>query len=87
MDAPEIKIGTRVWIDGWRLPQPLLPSDWEAAPFRIESFNYVGTTRAVKVEITGRTRQWKSGEPWMRAKVTFVGDGEPDVELRGWVRS
>ncbi len=35
---------------------------------------------AVKVEVTGRKSHWDGfGYSWVRVKVTFVGDGEPDT--------
>ena len=40
---------------------------------------------AVNIEITGRTRIRRSGGWYVRAKVTFVGDGEPSTHTGGWV--
>ena len=42
---------------------------------------------AVNIEITGRTRQRRNGDYYVRVKITFVGDGEPDTITHGWVRS
>lgn len=39
---------------------------------------------AVNVEITGRTRIRRSGGYYVRVKITFLGDGEPDVITGGW---
>ena len=40
---------------------------------------------AVNIEITGRSRRRLMSDWYVRAKITFVGDGDPDVIVHGWV--
>ncbi len=42
---------------------------------------------AIDVSVTGRTAQYLGGASWLRAKITFVGDGEPNTYAKGWVRA
>jgi hypothetical protein len=42
-------------------------------------------TRAVRIEVTGRTLQWKHDRRVVRCRVVFLGDCEPDVETGGWL--
>ncbi len=60
--------------------------DWNAAEFRLPG--YPGTPAvAVNVETTGRTVRTIGAAfpPVVRVRITFVGDGEPDVTVAGWM--
>lgn len=73
-------------IDGWRIGTALLPSDWHLAPFRVESPG-TGLRLAVRVEVTGRGLVLRRGVLWVRVAVSFVGDGEPDLTVGGYLRA
>lgn len=84
----EPAVGSYVQLDSGR-GEWLLGCDWDGAQFRFP--NPVTPWResralAVNVEVTGRVLQWRDGGAWMRVKVTFVGDGEPDQVVRGYMR-
>ena len=40
---------------------------------------------AVEVEVTGRMPQKRLGSYYVRVKISFSGDGEPDVVCPGWM--
>ena len=63
----------------------LLPCDWERADWRMPLWA-TGVDIAVNVNITGRKPQRWCDSLWMRARITFVGDCEPDTATGGWVR-
>lgn len=60
--------------------------DWDAAEFRIPVTS-LRVPAAVNVTVTGRTiqRRGPGGGRWVRIRVTFVGDGEPNVNRGGWL--
>ena len=41
---------------------------------------------AIDVATTGKVLRWIDGASYLRARITFVGDNEPDTIARGWVR-
>jgi hypothetical protein len=57
------------------------------APFRLPSRRYDNIAYLCRVEITGRTLQRRPYDDrlWIRVRIVFVGDGEPDTESRGWM--
>ncbi len=55
-----------------------VPEPWNV---RIETNKPVSASLAVRVERTGRV---PNRDGYYRGKITFVGDGEPDVVTRGW---
>lgn len=84
------KVGSLIHLDGRKLNERLAPCEFpELAPFRFPSYNLHAVTGCVgpacRVEITGRTVQLRPGGCWVRVAVTFVGDGEPDTVVRGWM--
>jgi hypothetical protein len=83
-DMP-IKVGTYVRPDGWGLGNCLTAGLEGFCDFYLPT-NSGGPIKevAVNVEVTGRTMQRREGSYWVRVKITFVGDGEPDVVVRGW---
>jgi hypothetical protein len=63
----------------------LHPCDWwDGADFAVEVPPPVGRV-AVRIAITGRTLQYFDGEAWVRVRVTFPGDDEPDSHCKGWM--
>ncbi len=87
MSNPQVKTprpGDAVLLDTKKVSARLFPcDDWDAADFRIEGRI---TNVAVNVEVTGRRiRQVPGGGYGWRVKVTFVGDGEPDTTVGGWM--
>ena len=85
--APTPTVGQFIYPDGWYMGQTLQASTWEKAPFRIPCRNQGPiTSLAVRVIVTGRTRQWQHGSAWWRCRLIMVGDGEPDTTMGGWMR-
>jgi len=79
-----LDVGDYIKPDEWRLGSCLQKGD-SFSPFRLP-VNSNGPIKdlAVRIEITGRTLQWKHGENHVRVKIIFVGDCEPDTESGGW---
>lgn len=92
-DVPFPKIGSYVELDGGKWAARLGPSNWKCAEFRLPSdaFRRVyGESHpgiACNVAVTGRTLQKRGGEYWVRVRVRFVGDGEPDTVVYGWLKA
>lgn len=57
--------------------------DWDKAEYRYPT---ALSDFAVNIEITGRKEYWRDGTSWVRGRVTFVGDCEPDTSCGCWVR-
>lgn len=86
------KVGMAIEGDGWRFGYTLLDCEqkepvpgFSGADFRIESMT-TGESRAVNVAITGRVPTTRLGSHWLRCKITFVGDCEPDTVVKGWIK-
>ncbi len=79
------EVDSIVQPDNWPLSQRLLPSDWEAAQFRITTDQVVIPSLAVNIKVTGRTWQRRQGNYWVRVQIEFVGDGEPSTFHTGWM--
>jgi hypothetical protein len=83
------KVGSYVEMDGQSCGEFLLPcKDWDAADFRWP--NPILDWResraiACNVHVTGRTVQYRQGTRWVRCKIEFVGDGEPNTFASGWI--
>lgn len=82
--------GRGILVDGWNTRCPSYLEDCEVpefAPLRLPSFNYNDVKYAVRIEITGRKGQLQPYDDrhWVRVKITFVGDGEPDTVSGGWM--
>lgn len=87
----EIEAGTLVITDARTrrgVFEALVASDWDGAPFRLPGPH---GALAVRVEVTGRTVRHTvaglAGVGVVRARITFVGDGEPDEVTGGWIRA
>jgi hypothetical protein len=87
----ESKVGSLILVDGWgsNISQALQPCEFpDFAQFRLPSGRYDKVAYAVNIEVTGRTTQSRpwNGRGWVRIKITFVGDGEPDSVVPGWMK-
>lgn len=84
-----VEVDSIVEIVGGRCER-LLPSDWEQAAFRWPHPMHdwrESRAIAINVEITGRTFQVRSGgNYWVKARVEWVGDGEPSTFSEAWLR-
>ena len=74
------RAGLQVIPDGWDFAEPMIDCDWDAADFRIWNGRSLYPQLAANVEITGRTIRWTTGliRPFVRVRITWVGDGEPN---------
>jgi hypothetical protein len=88
-DNAEAVVGSYIRRDGVQFGANLLPcDDWDRASFRWP--NPIPEWReshaiACNVEITGRTIQRYNGALWVRVKITWVGDREPDTTTGGYM--
>lgn len=78
-------IGTYVKPDGWHIGNVLKKGLDGFCDYYLLTNNNVIKELAVNVEITGRTRRRISGDYYVRVKITFVGDCEPDTVSGGWI--
>lgn len=86
------EVGSFVVPDGWSCGAFLHECDWEGAPFRIMAPR-TQVNVAVRIEVTSRKVRWGKGTPtpneihtdWVRVRITWVGDGEPDRHSGGWM--
>jgi hypothetical protein len=84
---PTPAVGHYLVPDGWSIGQQLQASDWERAPFRLPLVSRGPISSiAVRIEITGRVRQFRGTCAWWRCRIVVVGDGEPDTTMGGWMR-
>ena len=85
--TPTPEVGSYIELDNDGATGRLMAcDDWAAAEFRLPVTS-LRIPYAVNVQVTGRTIQRNGvwGSRRVRVAVTFVGDGEPDVTLRGWM--
>jgi len=86
------QVGDYVTPDGWKFGEHLTASDnysdssFPGCQFRLPASGY---SLAVNVTITGRNHfvcSYGTGPMYRsRAKIEFVGDGEPSTFTHGWV--
>jgi len=79
------QVGSWVKPDGWNYGAYTIPCEWDGAEFRIPG-NY--GDYSLDVEVTGRcTRQAPglSSGNYVRVKITWVREDEPNVPDRGWM--
>ena len=81
----QIQVGQYVWPDGWKTGNRLQEGLEGFCPFYLPTNNPIVTSIACNVEITGRIPQKRFGDYYLRAKITFIGDGQPDTVWGGWV--
>ena len=81
-----VDVGTYVEPDGWRIGNQLLPGLPGFCDYYLPT-NSGGPIKelAVDIAITGRTRQRRCGSYYVRCRITFVGDCEPNTVVYGWV--
>lgn len=95
-------VGSLIIVDDWRVQywQKLMPETWEKADFRMPTGyeNPKGTpagrglieSLACKVRVTGRKVMVHSTRGFyeckIRVEITFIGDGEADTIVHGWMR-
>lgn len=88
-NAPIVALGDTLNLDTLSTARGLLPESWEAADYRLPILGH-GPIRsvAVRIEITGRRAQFRNadGSAWLKCRIVFVGDCEPDTYGKGWVR-
>ncbi len=83
------QVGTYIVLDGRDIGECLLScADWDAADFRWP--NPIPAWResraiACNVYVTGRTVQYGGYMDKVRVKVEWVGDGEPNEYVSGWM--
>jgi len=78
-------VGSYIAPAGWHTGSPLIPSDWAAAPFRIE-LPRLGILVACDVTITGRTVVFKRNANWVRVRIDFIHDGEDNSTISGLMK-
>src|ERR1041384_2449707 len=83
----EVKVGSEIIPDGWHgARSKLIPSEWDAADFRLPSYSYDGIAYGVKIGITGRKIRYNlPGRTGMfvRVEIEWVNDGEPNTFSHG----
>ena len=78
-------IGTYIQPENWTFGERLVKGD-SFSTFRIPvSSGGPIKSLAIEIEVTGRTAQRRNGAYYVRVKVTFPGDGEPDTVTHGWM--
>jgi|SRR5262252_6030858 len=82
--------GRGILVDGWgtHCASYLEPCELpELAPFRLPSLRYSNVKFACRIEISGRVAQKRPYDDrlWVRVRIVFVGDGEPDQICAGWM--
>ena len=80
--------GAYVVPDGWRGFGGLLREAGDGFSTYRLPVNSLGPIEslAAEVQITGRTVQYRGGNCWVRVRITFVGDGEPNTVTHGWMK-
>lgn len=79
----EAKVGNYIVPAGWRIGQCLASSAWDKADFYLPTGMMVVKEIATNIYITGRKFIWKNGERWVKVKIEFVGDDEPNTHMFG----
>ncbi len=86
------KTGMVIQADQWAWGARLVDCEqkeaipgFAGADFRVEMWN-TGVSLAVNVVITGRVPTRRAGDYWLRCKIVFVGDCEPDTVVKGWIK-
>lgn len=86
----QAKIGSYILVDDETIGHNLHKgSDYSDSGFPGCQFylprNTLPNGLACNVEITGRTLQRKNGAYYIKVKITWVGDCEPNTETSGWM--
>lgn len=84
----EVRPGRSITIDSWGscVGQALRADELGFATYRLPTLSG-GPVKdlACEVTLTGRTLQRRLGSYYAKVQVIFVGDGEPDVVVPGWM--
>lgn len=86
----KVEAGRSILVDGWKGHCSSILEDCEIpefAPFRLPSMTYTDVAYTCNVEITGRTLQKRpyDGRLWVRVRIEWVKDGEPNTFSNGWM--
>jgi hypothetical protein len=83
----EVRPGRYVKADRWQLGRIIRADESEFATYRMPLENGGPIeSLACNIEVTGRTVQRRDGGGlWVRVKITFPGDCEPDTVTGGWM--
>jgi hypothetical protein len=84
----EINVGSIIENAAGRT-EKLLPSDWDKANFRFPNpiWDWRETHAiACNIQITGRTFQYRQGDYYVKVRIEWVGDGEPNSYSEGWAK-
>ena len=86
---PIAQVGVDSYIEpeSWRLGGVLKPGLHGFCDYYLTTNSAVVKEVAVNVEITGRTIIRRQGDWYVRLRITFVGDGQPNTHTGGWVRA
>jgi hypothetical protein len=77
-------VGKLLEPDGWKVGKELLADDTDMGAFRIRS--QYGFTLPVNITVSGWTLQRRGDTRWVRVRIEFVQDGEPNTQHKGWLR-
>jgi hypothetical protein len=80
-----IQVGSHIQPDGWKIGNVLEAGLPGFCPFYLKTNNPIITRLACNVELVGRVLRRRLGDYYMRVRITFIGDGEPDVVCGGWI--
>jgi hypothetical protein len=85
----QVKQDSLLEVDGWKRSERLFKG-LELPEWRCDFYLSTGLTAgvmhvAVNIDVTGEKAQRRGGDLMRRVRVTFVGDGEPDQVVGGWV--
>lgn len=79
------QVGSYVKPDCWAIGECLIAGD-DFSAYRLPTHNPIVKSLAVNVEVTGRKVMSNYGERFVRVRITFLGDGEPDQHTSGWMK-
>lgn len=81
-------VGTVIRTDNGGAWQLRDTSWWCDGAWKAEALNTDAVWDGIRVEVTGRTIQRRSDMGWgTRVRITFVGDGEEDQVVGGWMKT
>ncbi len=80
-----IRVGNYIQPDGWKIGNTLAPGLPGLCSFYLRTNNPIITHLACNIEPTGRVLRRRFDAYYMRVRIIFIGDGEPDVVCGGWI--
>lgn len=79
-------VGAYLRPDNWSIGACLTIDQSDFAPFRLPSARYADVAYPIRhVEVTGRTLVRRAAALYVRVRITFAGDGEPDTRTGGYM--